>query len=82
MLIDFLIKSKISKTEDSVSILFKLCAQIRPKVLSELDFYINIPLSFYQQNIQILNEHKRYHAMALIYHLLNQNEEAFNIWKK
>ena len=82
MLIEILIKSKLPKNEDSVCLLFRLCAEIRPKILNEVDFYKNIPLSFYQQNIQILNENKRYHAMALVYHLLNQNEEALNIWQK
>ena len=82
MLIEILLKSKLPKSEDSVNLLFKLCAQIRPKLLSEVDFYKNIPMTFYQSNIQILNEYKRYHAMAFVYHLLNQNEEAFNIWKK
>ena len=82
MLIELLLKSKSPKSEDSVSLLFKLCAEISPKLLSDTDFYKSIPASFYQQNIQILNDFKRYHAMALIYHLLGQNEEAFNIWKK
>ena len=82
MLVELLLKSKFQRTEESVNILFKLCAENRPKLLNEIDFYKALPSSYCLQNIQTLNEHKRYHSMALIYHLMNKNEEAFSIWKK
>ena len=82
MLIDFLLKSKSKKTEESVYILFKLCAESRPKLLNDVDFYTTLPSSYCLQNIQLLSERKRYHSMALIYNLMNKSEDAFSIWKK
>jgi hypothetical protein len=82
MLIDYMLSIKSQKNEEYTSILFKLCAECRPKAMADEEFYKSLSLKFCLQNIQLLKDYKRFHSTALIYHLLNQNEDAFSIWKE
>ncbi len=81
-LIDYMLKCKTQKDEDYVNVLFKLCAENRPNLLTDFDFYTNLSSLLCLKNIQILTEFKRYHAIAFIYNIFNRQEDALNIWKE
>ena len=82
MLINYMLKVKTIKNQDYVSILFKLCAESRAEILCKGEFFTQLPLNICFQNIQILRDFKRFHSVALLNNLMNQNEEAFQIWKE
>lgn len=82
IIIDCMFKTKQVKTSEFIAVLFKLCVECQPDQLADKDFIVQLPLKFCQQNLEILYDHKRHHSIALIYHLLNKNEDAFEIWKK
>ena len=83
MVIDYLIRIKPAvKTDEYVMILFKLCADCKSNLLDQIDFYTNLPLKFCLKNVNIIQDKQRHHSVALVYHLLNQNEDALNIWTK
>ena len=78
-----MLKSKnIVKDEEFVSIMFKLCMESGEDFLNRIDFLTNLPINFCLQNINILNDHKRFHSVAIIYYLVDQYDRAFEIWKK
>lgn len=81
MFINFLLKTKKTKTPEFVSILFQLCIEIEPEKLADKIFFTQLPLKFCLQNTEILYDNQRHHSIGIIYHLLNKNEEAFSIWK-
>jgi hypothetical protein len=77
-----MLKSKTQKDEEYLNVLFKLCAEIRPILFTDIDFYTNLSSSECFKNIQILLDNKRYHAVAFIYNIYNRQEDALNIWKE
>jgi hypothetical protein len=83
LVINLMLKSKkVMKDEEFVSILFRLCIFCNDDSLNKLDFFSNLPINFCLQNIQILNENKRFHSVAIVYYLVDQYDSAFEIWKK
>jgi hypothetical protein len=83
MIINLMLKSKkCVKDEEFVSILLKLCIDCNDDQLNKMEFYSNLPINYCVQNIQMLNDNKRYHSVALIYYLFDQHDNAFEIWKK
>lgn len=82
MLIELMMKNKSAKNEEYVFVLVKLCAECKPELISDENFLKTLPLSFCLPCIQTLRSFNRHHSAALIYSLMNQNEEAFEIWKK
>lgn len=73
---------KLFKDEEFVSVLLKLCIETDQKSLNQIEFFSNLPVNFCLQNIQALNESKRFHSVAIIYYLVDQYENAFEIWRK
>lgn len=83
ILINLMLDSKnILKNEEYVNILFKLCSELRADLLNTTEFYSNLPIKYCLQNLDVLKQVKRHHAIALIYNLNNEYEDAFEIWKK
>ncbi len=82
MLIELMMKNKTAKNEEYISVLIKLCAECRPDLISDDNFLKTLPLSFCLPCVPTLRSFNRHHSAALIYSLINQNEEAFEIWKK
>ena len=82
MLIDFMSKIKQVKTEEFVSVLFKLCVECCPAQLVEKEFLLQLPLNHCFQSIHILNENQMHHSAALILQSLNKHDEALEIWKE
>ncbi len=81
-LIDFMLKSKTKRDEEYVNVLFKLCAEVRPVLLTDMEFYTNLSSAHCLKNIQILANYRRHHAIAFIYNIFNRQEDALNIWKE
>lgn len=84
MLIDYMLKNvkTIQKSDEFVLVLFRLCAETRPNLLNQSDFYTNLPLKYCLLHIPVLYDYGRFHSAAIIYYLVNQYEDAFNIWKE
>ena len=78
MLINVMLKSKkFAKDDEYISILLQLCIDCDDELLNKFEFFSNLPLNLCVKNVQILNEHKRYHSVALIYYLVDQYESVF-----
>ena len=77
-----MLETEQSKSTEYVGILFYLCAECKPGKLADREFIAQLPLNFCLQNTEILLDFKRSHSIALIYHLVSRNEEAFAIWKE
>ena len=82
LLTNHMLNSKQEKCTEYVGVLFQLCATCQPDKLADRNFLAQLPLIFCHQNTEILLDFKRHHSIALVYHLLNKNEEAFAIWKE
>lgn len=82
LLANHMLNSKQTKCTEYVGVLFHLCATCQPDKLAHRGFLTQLPLNFCLQNTEILFDFKRHHSIALVYHLLNKNEEAFAIWKE
>lgn len=82
LLINCMLNTKNSKSEDFVAVLFQLFSQCLPEKLADEEFFIKLPLKFCLHNTKILSDLKRHHSIAIIYHLLNMNEDAMKIWKE
>jgi hypothetical protein len=63
-----------------VLILFKLCAEIRPLLLNDVNFLSKLSIKSCIKNVNILSDLNFHHAVGLIYYLNDQNEEAFQLW--
>ncbi|CAF0716807.1 unnamed protein product [Brachionus calyciflorus] len=82
LLIELMTKLKtVNKNEEFVNVLFRLCSELRDDLFNKLEFFSNLPIKSCLQNIDILKQANKYHAIGLIRKLANQNEEAFEIWK-
>jgi hypothetical protein len=81
--VEFMLKSKaVSRNEEFVLILFKLCIEINADMLNKFEFFTNLPIKYCVINVKVLNDAKRYHSVALINYLANEFEGAFEIWKR